>query len=237
MSSMHHDKRIDPLTYKRKPDIVRFYNATKGAVDAMDKMAQASTAKRITKQWPMVLFINVIDLSTIAARAVWMKKFPDHNLAKKDSRQQFTITIAEDLCLEQIQRRLQLKKLTKPLRLTMELFVQHIQQKTTCEAGQEEEERGWQQHQDQQQLLVQNGQQQVRGSPPEQLPECPQPANLQRTKGSHKADAASATGKMIAKQHVLVVSKTFQKLRIHPYSSSLNILFFILHSDSLESNF
>ena len=31
------------------------------------------------------------------------------------------------------QRRLQLKTLAKPLRLTMGLFVQHIQQKTTCE--------------------------------------------------------------------------------------------------------
>ena len=78
-------------------------------------------------------FFNVIDLSTIAARVVWMNKFPDHNLAKKDSRQQFIIPIAEDLCLEQIQRQLQLKTLAKPLRLTMELFVQHIQQKTTCE--------------------------------------------------------------------------------------------------------
>ena len=68
MSSMHHDKGIDPLAYKRKPDIVRFYNATKGAVDAMDKMAHAFAAKRITKRWPMVLFFNVIDLSTIAAR-------------------------------------------------------------------------------------------------------------------------------------------------------------------------
>ena len=133
MSSMHHDKRIDPLAYKRKPDIVRFYNATKGAVDAMDKMAYAFAAKRVTKRWPMVLFFNVTDLSTIAARVAWMKKFPDHNPAIKDSRQQFIITIAEDLCLEQIQRRLQLKTLAKPLRLTMELFVQHIQQKTTCE--------------------------------------------------------------------------------------------------------
>ena len=75
--------------------------------------------------------------------------------------------------------------------------------KLHVKAGQEEEERGWQQHQDQQQLLVQNGQQQVRGSPPELFPGSPLPANLQRTKGIHKADAASAAGKMIAKQHVL----------------------------------
>ena len=56
MSSMHHDKRIDPLAYKRKPDIVRFHNATKGAVDAMDKMAHVFAAKRVTKRWPMDLF-------------------------------------------------------------------------------------------------------------------------------------------------------------------------------------
>ena len=56
MSSMHHDKRIDPLAYKRKPDIVRFYNATKGAVDAMDKMAHRSQPKGSQNDGPWSFF-------------------------------------------------------------------------------------------------------------------------------------------------------------------------------------
>lgn len=39
-SSMHHDGKIDPESGdKKKPDIITFYNSTKGSVDMVDQMA------------------------------------------------------------------------------------------------------------------------------------------------------------------------------------------------------
>ena len=81
-STMHHDCAVAPQAPKKKPDIICFYNSTKGAVDSVDQMAHAYS-KRITRRWPMVLFYNTLDLSTIAARIVWSIKFPDHLLSKK----------------------------------------------------------------------------------------------------------------------------------------------------------
>ena len=46
MSTMHHDKAVDPAAYEKKPDIIRFYNLTKGTVDTLDKMAHAYITKK-----------------------------------------------------------------------------------------------------------------------------------------------------------------------------------------------
>ena len=127
LSTMHHDKSIDPESFKQKPDIVTFYNSTKGAVDAMDKMAHSYTTKRSTQRWPMVIFFNVLDLSTIAARVIWSKKFPDDPLSGKDSRSDFIIKVAEELSVGQMQRRLFQINLPRSLKASIESFVEHIE--------------------------------------------------------------------------------------------------------------
>ena len=76
---------------------MRPYNSTKGAVDAMDKMAHAYSTKRVTKKWPMVMFYNTIDLTTIAARIMWQKKFPGDPLSQDDARHHFLVRVSEEL--------------------------------------------------------------------------------------------------------------------------------------------
>ena len=127
MSTMHHDAVVDPEAPKKKPDIVRFYNGTKGAVDAMDKMAHACSTKRVTKRWPMVMFFNTLDLSTIAARIVWQKKFPNDRLSMRDARVDFIVRVAEQLCLPHMQRRyMQSTNMSRQLRQTVQLYVDRI---------------------------------------------------------------------------------------------------------------
>ncbi|CAF4192844.1 unnamed protein product [Rotaria sp. Silwood2] len=61
LSSMHHDKVVDN-DQKNKPDIILYYNDTKGGVDRMDQMVQTYSCKRKTKRWPMTFFFNVLDV-------------------------------------------------------------------------------------------------------------------------------------------------------------------------------
>ena len=77
----------------------------------------------------MVLFYNTLDLSTIAAIIVWSIKFPDHLLSKKDARPQFILRVAEQLSLEHMERRLCAQNMPKLLKNTVEMHVQHLQQK------------------------------------------------------------------------------------------------------------
>ncbi|KAF0702661.1 piggyBac transposable element-derived protein 4-like, partial [Aphis craccivora] len=47
LSTMHNSKTIDESTsLAKKPEIITFYNATKGAVDNMDRMTENYTVAR-----------------------------------------------------------------------------------------------------------------------------------------------------------------------------------------------
>ena len=95
----------DVCTESRKPEILLTYNKTKGGVDAVDQMAHAFTTRRKTKRWPLEIFFNIIDLSSIAALIVFRMKYPLDTLSHDDNRQKFNIDIGRSLALPQIIRR------------------------------------------------------------------------------------------------------------------------------------
>ena len=94
---MHVDGVVDKNDRKKKPEIILFYNSTKGPVDTMDKLAHTYTTKRATKlahtyttkratkRWPLVMVSNILGLATVAARCVWKIKseraHPEHQQA------------------------------------------------------------------------------------------------------------------------------------------------------------
>ena len=76
LSSMHAEPEIDESTRKMKPEIVTYYNNTKGGVDAVDYMAHQFSTKRKTRRWPMAIFANMLDVAGIASYTAWsLKKF------------------------------------------------------------------------------------------------------------------------------------------------------------------
>ncbi|CAF0977383.1 unnamed protein product [Didymodactylos carnosus] len=52
LSSMHHETIVSEETHK-KPEIILYYNETKGGVDRMDQMAQTYSCKRKINRWLM----------------------------------------------------------------------------------------------------------------------------------------------------------------------------------------
>ena len=83
LSTMHHDEAIDTEN-KKKPEIIIFYNSTKGAVDTVDKMTKNYTVKRKCKRWPLVIEFNNIDIAGIAAYTSWVTRFPGWMEKRKD---------------------------------------------------------------------------------------------------------------------------------------------------------
>ncbi|XP_035225524.1 uncharacterized protein LOC118198042, partial [Stegodyphus dumicola] len=54
LSTMHSGDQIDESTGESKtPEIITFYNMTKGAVDVVDEMAAAYSTARVARRWPM----------------------------------------------------------------------------------------------------------------------------------------------------------------------------------------
>lgn len=65
VSSMHHSAQIGEET--SKPEIIGFYNATKGGVDSLDQKCALYSTNRRTKRWPTVLFYAILNIASVNA--------------------------------------------------------------------------------------------------------------------------------------------------------------------------
>ncbi|CAF4780839.1 unnamed protein product [Rotaria sp. Silwood2] len=106
LSSFHHDVSID-FERKKKPEIILYYNETKGGVDRMDQMVETYSCKRKIKRWPMTFFFNIVDVGTIAAFIIWTTKNPSWNEKKRHCQRLFLMQLGYDLVEPHIDRRQQ----------------------------------------------------------------------------------------------------------------------------------
>ncbi|XP_036342940.1 uncharacterized protein LOC118752193 [Rhagoletis pomonella] len=90
---------------KQKPNIILFYNNTKGGVDVMDHMLGQYTTKRKTNRWPLAVFYNMIDISALAAYIVYSENNPSRFTCRKGGRRLFLEELAEQLCMPTILKR------------------------------------------------------------------------------------------------------------------------------------
>ena len=97
LSTMHSQPDIAHSSEKKKPEIILYYNSTKGGVDTMDQMLRCYSVKRMTRRWPMVIFYNMIDVSAMNGYIIWMTLNPTSFVKKASKRRQFLITLGKEL--------------------------------------------------------------------------------------------------------------------------------------------
>lgn len=101
LSSMHHNKAIDSKT--KKPEIIMYYNANKGATDAFDQKCHTFSVARRTQRWPLKFFYNMLNQASINCCVLF-------NLIAENvrlNRSYFIKDLACALIEPQLQRRLQ----------------------------------------------------------------------------------------------------------------------------------
>jgi len=64
ISSEHHNNSVNQSN-NSKPDIILFYNQTKGSVDAFDQKTEKYTCRRKTNRWPFTVFMYMLDSAAI----------------------------------------------------------------------------------------------------------------------------------------------------------------------------
>lgn len=69
LSTMHSDKKIDENN--GKPDIINFYNMTKGGVDTFDQLVHTYSVSRKTRRWPLRYFYGMLDQAGINAMILY----------------------------------------------------------------------------------------------------------------------------------------------------------------------
>jgi len=119
ISSMHHDKKIDETTCEeRKPDIITFYNSTKGGVDVVDMMMDEYSVSRNSRRWPLTVFLALLNISSVNSYVLYA-----HNPQNKLKRRKFIKSISLALLQDHQKRRLQNERLPKTLRTAVARFV------------------------------------------------------------------------------------------------------------------
>ncbi|KAK9711544.1 Transposase IS4 [Popillia japonica] len=66
LSTLHHDDSIDPESGQNtKPEIITFYNSTKGEVDVVGQLSAKYNVARNTRKWPMLILYGLLNVEEI----------------------------------------------------------------------------------------------------------------------------------------------------------------------------
>ncbi|CAH1988289.1 unnamed protein product [Acanthoscelides obtectus] len=109
---MHHGKTIDPDSgAARKPEIVTFYNCTKGGVDVVDEMCVTYSTARKTNRWPLSAFFHLLDVVGVNSFGISSyNEKGDQRLMRKT----WLKELAKELVSPYMRSRLLLPKRSKP---------------------------------------------------------------------------------------------------------------------------
>ena len=95
-STMHSQPEIKS-TSDQKSSIILLYNK-KGGVDTVDRVVRSYSTKRTTQKLPLVLFYNVIGVSTINAFIIWQGINHENGNIYMRQRRKFLISLGKELC-------------------------------------------------------------------------------------------------------------------------------------------
>lgn len=121
LSTMHSTGVIES-TDAAKPEIITYYNSTKGAVDTFDKMLGEYSTKRKTSRYSLALFFNCIDVAALASFIIFTENNSSY-YKTTDKRRRFLTELATELCVPAVEERARQPRITRrsSIRAAMEL--------------------------------------------------------------------------------------------------------------------
>ncbi|RXN21750.1 zinc finger CCHC domain-containing 24 [Labeo rohita] len=105
LSTMHTSKALNETSAKNKPEVIRYYNRTKGGVSNVKQMAEKYTCKRQTKRWPMLLWYNMLDIAIVNSHSIFIAQHPSFMGGGHNTQRLFIKELVKELVLPQIHRR------------------------------------------------------------------------------------------------------------------------------------
>lgn len=123
LSTMHHDGVIDESSAKKLPEIIKFYNKTKGGVDTVDKLIGTYSVARVCYRWPLRLFFTFLDVGAVNAHIIWDTVSQENKMGRK----YFLKTLAFELCRPQLQSRATISTLPRELKQIIRRFTPQLQ--------------------------------------------------------------------------------------------------------------
>jgi hypothetical protein len=97
-----------------KPEIIQYYNRTKGVVDTLDQLCATYTCGRSTRRWPLCIFYSMLDIMGVNSYIVYSHYKPEAKESRV--RRQFLKTLGFSLVRNYMIKRLEQKTLSRDLR-------------------------------------------------------------------------------------------------------------------------
>lgn len=106
LSSKHNESEIGQ---KNKPEVIHFYNRTKGGVDVLDHMCATYSCSRKTRRWPLCLFYGILNIAVV--NAFILQHGHQETTVKK--RRLFMHEMAREMVLPWAQERLNIEQMPR----------------------------------------------------------------------------------------------------------------------------
>lgn len=72
LSTMHKHDHIDETSGEfMKPEMITFYNSSKGGEDVVDRLKSEYNVSRVSNRWPMALFFSLLNIGAINLQIVY----------------------------------------------------------------------------------------------------------------------------------------------------------------------
>lgn len=94
LSTLHHSASANS---DGKAEINTYYNCTKGGVDLLDQMCHTYTCQRGTNRWPLAFFMNLLNVSDIAAFVIYNTVYSIEQSVSSFQRKKFLIDLSDAL--------------------------------------------------------------------------------------------------------------------------------------------
>lgn len=124
LSTLHNDDKIDGDSPQNKPEVITFYNVTKGGVDVADKMKAEYSVTRYSNRWPFTIFCSLLNIATINSQIIY-----NSNTGKLMPRRHFITSLAKALIKPHMSNRASITRLSLPLRQKVPTSTQSRHQK------------------------------------------------------------------------------------------------------------
>lgn len=111
ISTFHDDDSIDPESTALKPEVITFYNLTKGGVDVADRMKSEYSVTRVSNRWPFSLFCTMMNIATINSQIIYKV-----NTNQITSRRSYIMSLVKKLTYPHLIRRASCTNLPLPLK-------------------------------------------------------------------------------------------------------------------------
>lgn len=118
LSTMHTQGDIDQNSGNKKlPEVISFYNMSKGGVDVVDELKGEYSVSRNSHRWPLTIFFSLLNIAGINSQIIYKS-----NTNIVIQRRKFLKQLGHDLCKPHLVRRQSIPTLSVPLKKQITRF-------------------------------------------------------------------------------------------------------------------